>query len=315
MPTSDAPPGGSARVDRAGPRRAERRRRAALGLSLVLVLAGCELTEPGLSERDDELARRAGTDAFAVVETGEERAVFAAAGSRIVIEPPEGYCLDEDSVAVSQRSAFVLVADCMQAQEAALANGADRLPRAFPGILTVTVSGEEAFGSGRAALASFERLLGTEAGAGLLGRGNDGGPGRVVAMNRVDGALYVLVEEVASEGGGSLLAPRFWRAFTEINGRLVLVTVSGFSDRPMAEEEMLAFLAAQMAGLRRANGLEPSANEERIAAAVLEGLRPPAEPEATPVPKGRGGSAGTSARGAAPGAAPAPQLRPGRGAV
>lgn len=315
MPTSDAPSAEEAQVDGPGPRRAGRWLLATVGLSLALVLGGCELAEPGLSGRDQELARRAGEQAFAVVEAGEERAVFAANGSRIVIEPPEGYCLDEDSVAVSERSAFVLVADCMEAQEAALANGAETLPRAFPGILTVTVSGDEALGAGPAALASFESLLGAEAGAGLLGRGNGGGPGQVVAMNRVDGALYVLVDEATSGGGGSLLAPRFWRAFTEIGGRLVLVTVSGFSDRPLAEEEMLAFLAAQMAGLRRANGLEPGADETRIAAAVLDGLRPPAAAETAPAPRPRGGSAGASGHGAAPGAAPAPQPRPDRGSV
>lgn len=302
-------------MDRPDPRGAGRRRPAALALSLGLVLAGCELAEPGLSGRDDETMRRGGKGALAVVEKSEERAVFATAGNRIVIEPPAGYCLDKASVAVSERSAFVLVTDCLRDQQAVLANGADTLPRAFPGILTVTVSGEAAFGSGATALASFESLLETEAAAGLLGRGNGGGPGRILAMNRVDGVLYVLVEERAPEGGHSLLAPRFWRAFTEIGGRLVLVTVSGFSDRPLAEEEMLAFLTAQMAGLRRANGLAPGVDETRIAAALLEGLRPMPGAGTTPVPRPRYEGAGGSAHRAAPGAAPVPQPRPGHGAV
>lgn len=240
-------------------------------LALTLALAACEMpATPGLSGRDEELARQGG---FVVLDAGEQRAVFAAQGREVAIEPPDGYCLDEESIAVSQRSGFVLVTDCMDSHENALANGesGDHLPRAFPGILTITVAGESAFGAEPGAMAAFESLLGTASGGRLLGRGDETGPGRVVTSRRIDGALYVLIEDAAA-GDPSILSPRFWRAFTEINGRLVLVTVSGFNGRPLGEEEMLRFLAAQVAELRAANGLAPSADEGRIAALVLEGL-------------------------------------------
>ncbi|HUF88280.1 MAG TPA: hypothetical protein VMM59_12930 [Thermohalobaculum sp.] len=244
--------------------------RATPWLTLALLLAGCEVPQtPGLSGREHELARLRGEVGFAVLESGVARVVFAANGRQIVVEPPDGYCLDEESVAVTQRSAFALVTDCVDSQGLANGESGAGLPRPFPGILTITVSGEAAFGEEPGALAAFETLLGTEAGGRLLGRGDGTGPGRVVTAERVGRALYVLVEEATAEGSESIFAPRFWRAFAEINGRLLLVTVSGFNDRPLGEDEMLAFLTAQMTRLRAANG---PATGPGAAAAVLEGV-------------------------------------------
>ena len=234
------------------------------GALAVLALAACE--NPGLSGRDAELARLRAEKGFAVVEVAAERAVFAAHGQRIVVEPPQGYCLDEGSVAVTRNAAFALVAECMQDRQAELKNGAGRaveiaLPRVFPGILTVSVSGEPAYGWEAGALDAFEEMLGAEAGLKLLSRGNSPAPGEITATRRIGGALYVLIEEPAA-GDAPILAPRFWRAFININGRLVLVTVSSFSDRPIAEDAMMGFLAQQMTRLRRANGL-PSRTTKR----------------------------------------------------
>ncbi len=280
------------------------------GLAAALLLAGCEA--PGFSNREAEFERLRGERGFAVLERGAARTVFAANGREVAVEPPDGYCLDEESIAVTRRSAFVLVADCIHDHEAALANGesSDHLPRAFPGILTVTVSGEAAFGGEPEALATFQTLLGSEAGGRLLGRGDSSAPGDIVAMRRVDGTLYVLIEETPAEGSESILAPRFWRAFAEVNGRLVLVTVSGFNDRPLGEGEMLTFLAAQMGELRQANGQPASADETRIARAMTA---PSAgEPGAAAEGDAEGGTtARRSGQGEAPGMAPVAPRRPG----
>ena len=272
----------------------------------ALALAGCE--SPGLSGRDAELERLRGERGFAVLEQGEDRAVFAVKGREIAVEPPEGYCLDEESIAVTRRSAFALVSDCMHETEAALANGGngETLPRAFPGFLTVAVSGEAAFAEQPGALPAFETLLESGSGGRLLGRGEDTAPGEIVTMRRVDGALYVLIEEREGEGSESIFAPRFWRAFTEVNGRLVLVTVSCFNDRPLGEGEMLDFLAAQITELREANG-QPAGDERVIASAVMAGLDHAGSAAAEPAPSPRmAGRAGT-----APGRAPVAPRRPG----
>ena len=205
------------------------------GVFAAMALAACET--PGLSGRDAEITRVHVGKTFAVVEASADRAVFTARGQRVVVEPPQGYCLDEGSVAVTRNAAFALVAECMQDRQAELENGSGEgraveieLPRAFPGILTVSVSGEPAYGWETGALDAFEELLGAEAGLKLLGRGNSPAPGKIIATRRIGGALYVLIEEPAASGP-PILAPSFWRAFMNINERLVLVTVSSFSDR------------------------------------------------------------------------------------
>jgi hypothetical protein len=290
------------------------------GVFAMLALSACET--PGLGGRDAELARQRGENDFAVIEASAARAVFAARGQRIVVEPPQGYCLDEGSVSVTRNAAFALVADCIQDHRAELENGAVagrvveiELPRVFPGILTVSVSGEPAYGPEADALDAFEEMLGTGAGLKLLGRGHSPVPGRITATRRVGGALYVLIEEPTAEGA-SILAPGFWRAFIDINGRLVLVTVSSFSDRPMAEDAMMGFLAQQMSRLRRANGLPVDEEEAAIARQMVAGLGVAAGQGGLTVvraaqPEPRKRVANAARRAPAPASAPVAPRRPG----
>jgi hypothetical protein len=144
----------------------------------------------------------------------------------------------------------------------------------------------------------------------------------------------VLIEEPAA-AGASILAPRFWRAFIDINGRLALVTVSSFSDRPMAEDAMMGFLAQQMTRLRRSNGLRIIGEEDEIARQMMASLGAAneqrgfnvirsggsalalghADPARAPVPRQRvasaGDGAGTGGGARAPARAPVAPRRPG----
>lgn len=280
-------------------------------LLVALGLGACK-TLPGESGLDDELVRVRGEKGFAVVSASAEQAVFAARGQRIRVEPPDGYCLEEDSAAVGRQAAFVLISDCLEQHQEKLENGAApgnggaALPRSFPGILTVSISGAPAYGSEPGALDAFEELLVSQDGLELLGRGTGRQPGRVVATRRVGGALYVLIHEPVDEAT-SILAPNFWRAFLRVKDRLVLVTVSSFVDRPMAEDAMMGFLAQQMARLRSANGLRDNREEQTIAAAMIEKLPPPEAPER--LAKGQRGRASAKAGVIAPGRAPRPRDR------
>ncbi|MCH8952761.1 MAG: hypothetical protein IID49_11655 [Proteobacteria bacterium] len=305
------------------------------GALAAMVLSGCET--PGVDARDAELTRQRAESGFAVIEASAGRAVFIARGQRVVVEPPEGYCLDEGSIAVTKHAAFALIAECMRDHRAEVENGAVAgraveiaLPRAFPGILTVSVSGEPAYGWETGALDAFEDLLGTPAGLKLLGRGNSAAPGAITATRRIGGAIYVLIEEPAGDAA-SILAPRFWRAFININGRLVLTTVSSFSDRPMAEDAMMGFLAQQMTRLRQANGLRVNLEEDEIARqmaaslaseegqgglTVVRAARPAAVPDQAdpvraPMPRQRVASAGFVPPEPDPIAAPYAPRRPG----
>jgi len=235
----------------------------------AMALTGCEnFGESGVSA---ELSRVRGQKNFSIISSTAQRAMFSAQGQQIVVEPPQGYCLDEGSVAVTGKAAFALIADCLEnGQPELLANAGEgevveiELPRSFPGILTVSISGEPAYGAEPGGLDRFEALLGTPAGLTLLGRGNSPKSANVNIVRRIGNALYVLVEEQPG-AGGAILGPRFSRAFIDINDRLVLVTVSSFIDRPTSDEAMLGFLARQIARLRQANGMIADGEEGEIA--------------------------------------------------
>ena len=274
-------------------------RRSWLGAGVLAVLALAACVEPGRIGPEAELARVSEPRDFAVIEATARRAVFIARGQRIVVEPTPGYCLDQGALGVTGNAAFALIAGCMQDRRAVAVGP----PRTVPAILTVAVSGAPAYGSQTAAFDAFEELLGAGPGLALLGRGNASAPGRIIATRRLGEALYVLIEEPAASPP-HLLAPRFWRAFIDVNERLVLVTVSSLGDRPMAEDAMMGILARQMTHLRRANGL--ATNREEVEIARQMAARP--DPARAPIPRQRIASAGV--QGGAGGGVPAPVRAP-----
>lgn len=232
-----------------------------LGLAATLGLAGCMEVQPGAERASDELARLRGQNGFAVLADAPRRTVFIAKGREVVVAPADGFCVARESLDVSGTAAVALLADC----EAA--------PRPFPGIMMISVSGDPMGGpSARSELRDF---LATEQGRALLGRGNHPGAVQVVAMRDVGDGLYVLVEDRAGLPL-PVLAPRFWRAFVEVNGRMAMITVSAFRENPPGDERMLASLAQQIVALRHANR-EPAAEAELQLAAAA-----PSAPAASP---------------------------------
>jgi hypothetical protein len=230
-------------------------RAALFGSSAVVLFAGCEPGQFGLSARNAEWQR---LGEFAVVSASPERAVVSARGQPVAVEPPPGFCLAEESIETSDRSAVVLIGDCVLEGGAGVMPGADgalNLPMAMPGIITVSISGDPGFaarGASASDLSELEGYLATPEGRALLGRGGDGSEVSVVETRRDGRILYVLVEDRAAQPV-PLLAPRFWRAFIELNDRLAVVTVSGFRDVPMDEAEMLRHLGDQVRQLQVAN--------------------------------------------------------------
>lgn len=336
MPTSD-------RHEGAGPSRAFRV--GLLGLA-GLGLAGCLQT--GESLVSDELERVRAIRDFGVISATPERAVLAARGKRVVIEPAPGSCIARDSIEVSRTLAFLVVSDCVIERTEPLAPQSAEaieieLPAAFPGVITVSVSGapmDEDAGRGRPAAEDLRAFLQTPEGRAQLGRGGDAAAVEIAESRIVGETLYVLISDRGA-GASPLLAPEFWRAFAEVNDRMVLATVSGFRDRPMSSETMLRKLASQVSALRAANGMErgeavagelPAAvppervndRATKIAPYLAPGVRPaPRAPTVArasaapggPLPAkittgGGGGAPGAAAGDHAPAQAPRARARP-----
>src|SRR5690625_1832330 len=238
-----------------------------LGVSLLALLAGCEAGQMGFGGTPP-------VGDFAVLSASPERAVLSAQGQRVAVEPISGFCVAEDSIETSDRSAFVLIGDC------ALSSGGADLSSGIPGITTVSISGDPGFGSRGASaadLSALERYLATPEGRALLGRGGDGGKVAIVETRREGNTLFVLVEDQA-EQVLPLLATRFWRGFVELNGRLTVVTVSGFVDAPMDENQMFNHLDAQVKRLQLANAAPIEAPVQVAAAGPAKAASGPVSP-------------------------------------
>lgn len=235
-----------------------------IALGCVAGLAACQHLQPqaGLSGKDAELARRQGEFGFAVISDEPSRTVIAAKGQNVVIAPASGFCVAPESVDVSGKAAFALVSDC---------DGGPADARAFPGIVTVSVSSAPMLPQGVAkvdALDELRRFITTPEGMSLLGRAPRGGV-IVLETREIGDGLYVLVQDRQTTPL-PVLAPRFWRAFVELSGRMTMVTVSSFRESPVSEDTMLSFLTAQVVALRRANS-QPASKEELDLVAAVEG--------------------------------------------
>src|SRR5690625_3854738 len=238
-----------------------------LGVSLLALLAGCEAGQMGFGGTPP-------VGEFAVLSASPERAVLSAQGQRVAVEPISVFCVAEYSIETSDRSAFVLIGDC------ALSSGGADLSSGIPGITTVSISGDPGFGSRGASaadLSALERYLATPEGRALLGRGGDGGEVSIVETRREGNTLFVLVED-RTEQAVPLLATRFWRGFVELNGRLAVVTVSGFLDAPMDERQMFDHLGAQVKRLQLANAAPIEAPVQVAAAGPEKASSTPASP-------------------------------------
>ncbi len=227
-------------------------------LVALVVVTACE--QQGFSGLQAEWSRsRTSTEPFSVVTASHERAVVSARGRQVAIEPAEGFCLAEESIETSGRSAFVLIGDCAldaaKAKPVKGSRGELKLPRGIPGFMTVSVSGSSAIpleGSRDTTLSKLGEFFDTPEGRRLLGRGGDGRRVSVVESRQIGDGLFVLVDDKDTQPV-PLLSSRFWRSFVQLNDRLAVVTMSGFRDRPLSEEDMLEHLIAQVKRLNIAN--------------------------------------------------------------
>jgi hypothetical protein len=176
------------------------------------------------------------------------RARVNVAGQAVTIAAPPGFCVDAGSTSQTADGAFVLMSDC------ALLGGPGSGKPPVGAALTASVSTAGLGGEGDAAdsLEDLREFAATAEGRAVLGR--SGQPGRVrIRDARVsDGVLYVLVED-----RGTLpiagIDPLFWRAFLEVNGRMVALSGLGFAGAGFDPQDGLNQMAALARSIRAAN--------------------------------------------------------------
>ncbi len=137
---------------------------------------------------------------------------------------PAGYCIDPGSS--NPDAGFAVMAPC-----ATLGSG-DNAPDVL-GVATVQV-GAPASGMVADNSEGLISLLGNDAGAGLLSASGNGGDITVIAAEAEENTVTVHFNDDGVPPIKGLDAEE-WRAFTDINGRLVTVAVRGLASAPLTE--------------------------------------------------------------------------------
>lgn len=188
----------------------------AFRLFLLLALPGC-LTGP-------EVTRRA-----------PER--IAVANHSVVVAGPPGYCIDTSATTDSVTGAFVLLGSC-----ASIANSPRAKTPAEPALLTASVSPT----SLAAATASVDQLASffrSPNGRAALARSGQTSAVRILDMQSRGDAIYIHATDSSVDPADGLTTD-YWRGIFDLGGRLVTVSVIGFSKRPITDAASIATLDA-----------------------------------------------------------------------
>ncbi len=210
-------------------------RRAAL-LVFTAVLAGCA----GLPTSDGQM----------FPSPIPQSVVVTAGGVDVVIAAPPGFCVDRPTIDENPRGVFMFLSDCRRVEATGQMG---RMP--ISALLTASVSPTGLAGSEnglKPALAALGEFLASPVGLFSMGKSNVDGAVSIIKAKQSDVALYILLEDSAftDEAGAS---NRYWRAFTEINGRLVALSVTGYAKNDKEEERALRIIRAFMQATRDAN--------------------------------------------------------------
>lgn len=170
---------------------------------------------------------------------------MAIAGGALRVRGPEGYCVDLPASRAGEADGFVLLGSCRAISH----HPRDPHPTQ-PMVLTVSASTRaEATPTD---LAALEAHLRSEAGRGALSRAGDAGSVRIARALHEDGVLYLRVRDDSANPMGAV-AEDCWRAFLDLNGSLVALTVTALASQPVDEPAALAQAQRAVAALRAAN--------------------------------------------------------------
>ncbi len=173
-------------------------------------------------------------------------------GQEVVIQGPPGFCIDERLVDEARVGAFVFLSDCAVNPEATGPTIA-RVP--ISAVLTASVSNKGLPGSENgltAGLAQLQSFLETPFGQLTLSKSRDPRTLTVLSITRTDKAVFAFVEDLTqtTRTGES---PRFWRAFTEVGGRLVALSATGYNASDPEQERIRRIIGAFVDSMHLAN--------------------------------------------------------------
>ncbi len=176
--------------------------------------------------------------------------VVTAADVPVVIAAPAGFCVDRATIDENPRGVFMFLSNCQRV------DGTGQMARTpISDLLTASVSPTGLAGSDKGmkqALDALGEFLSSPVGVFSMGKSNIDGAVKILKVKQSDVALYILLEDSAiTDAAGA--SNRYWRAFTEVNGRLVAVSVTGYSKKDPEEKRALRIIRAFVQAIRDAN--------------------------------------------------------------
>ncbi|WP_316015695.1 hypothetical protein [Roseobacter sp. HKCCA0434] len=163
------------------------------------------------------------------------------AGRDVAIAPPSGACLTSDPV----DTGAVIAADC------AGLGMTEGPPAPILALMTASVDTGPVPGRGdlRERMRVVERSIQSRRGDSSLGEAD--GVTRLIETRIVGDTVYALLED--SDGAFPGAARRFWRAVSEENGRMLILTARGYDGAWAGEGPLYDRLAAFRRAVRQAN--------------------------------------------------------------
>ncbi|WP_300519621.1 hypothetical protein [Aliiroseovarius sp.] len=175
------------------------------------------------------------------------------AGGTLRVKGPEGYCVDTGASRTGEADGFVLLGSCRAISH----HPRDPHPER-PMVLTVAVSAR----AGQAPadpeappardLAGLETYLRSDTGRQALSRTGDADSVQIARALQQDGVLYLHITDDSPNPMGAVTGA-YWRAFFDLRGAAVSVTVTALASQPVDEGTALAQIQRAVAALRAAN--------------------------------------------------------------
>jgi len=190
--------------------------------------------------------------AFSPTEGIMRARVVNAGGTAVTVAAPAGFCIDEKLVDEARTGAFVFLSDCASNPE----TGGPTIARVpISAVLTASISNTGLPGSEAGtpkALEQLQKFLETPFGQLTLSKSHNPATLTLLSISRTDTAVYAYVEDRAqtTTTGES---PRFWRAFTEVNGRLAALSATGYNAADPEQARIQRILEAFVASMQAAN--------------------------------------------------------------
>ncbi len=177
--------------------------------------------------------------------------VVNAGGVDITVAGPQGFCIDERLVDEARVGAFIFLSDC--AANPGEGPTIARVP--ISAVLTASISNKGLPGaeSGMGpALAQLETFLKTPFGQLTLSKSHNPDTLNVLSITRTNNAVYAFIQD-ATPTTHTGESPRFWRAFTEVNGRLAALSATGYNAADPDQERIKTILEGFVASMHAAN--------------------------------------------------------------